>query len=178
MILKSGERIEGKITNQSRTKIELQKEDGTKLVIDKDKIEKIQYGPSQREIEEKKRKEEEQRRKEERLRQEEERRRIEEERKKKEEEKRQLEEEQLKKEAEECKKLEIRKKEIEKIKNQIQKTPISIVKREGWEIGYGGGPVYNIPSFLKIYDLFFYMFTSDSIIFHIITWLSKETTIY
>ncbi len=138
VILKSGERIEGKIINQSRTKIELQKEDGTKLVIDKDNIEKIQFGPTQREIEEKKRKEEEQHRKEEeRLRQEEERRRIEEELR------RQEEEERLKKQE-------------ERRLSKIQKEPLE--KRHGLEIGFGVGPAYIVPSLFKVYDLFFTIF--------------------
>ncbi len=147
IILKSGERIEGKITNQSRTQVEILKQDGSKIIIDKDKIQRIQFGQTQQEIEEERRKKEE-----------------EEKRKKAEEDKRRLEEQRRRKEEEVKKRIEEeRRKEDEKKLIQIRKEPIE--KRHGLEVGYGEGPSYIVPSLFKLYDLFFYMFTTGQFFF-------------
>ncbi len=148
IFLKNGQKIIGKIINQTRENVELQKEDGTKIVVNKENIQKIEFGPSQKEIEDKKRLEEERRRKEE------ERKRFEEEQRRKEEERRRILEEQQKREEERRRAEEEKlKKEEEKKRTQIKVRPFE--KRQGFEVGYGAGPAYVVPSFFKIYDSFF-----------------------
>jgi len=56
--LKDGKVIEGKIINQTRTNIQIQLEDQKIITLDKERIERIFFGPTQNEIEEQKRQEE------------------------------------------------------------------------------------------------------------------------
>lgn len=56
--LKDGKVIEGKIINQTRTNIQIQLEDQKIITLNKERIERILFGPTQNEIEEQKRQEE------------------------------------------------------------------------------------------------------------------------
>jgi hypothetical protein len=56
--LKDGKVIEGKIINQTRTNIQIQLEDQKIITLNKERIERIFFGPTQKEIEEQKRQEE------------------------------------------------------------------------------------------------------------------------
>jgi multidrug efflux pump subunit AcrA (membrane-fusion protein) len=56
--LKDGNVIEGKIINQTRTNIQIQLEDQKIITLNKERIERIFFGPTQNEIEEQKRQEE------------------------------------------------------------------------------------------------------------------------
>jgi hypothetical protein len=56
--LKDGNVIEGKIINQTRTNIQIQLEDQKIITLNKERIERILFGPTQNEIEEQKRQEE------------------------------------------------------------------------------------------------------------------------
>jgi len=56
--LKDGKVIEGKIINQTRTNIQIQLEDQKIITLNKERIERIFFGPTQNEIEEQKRQEE------------------------------------------------------------------------------------------------------------------------
>jgi sRNA-binding regulator protein Hfq len=60
IFLKNGKVIQGKITNQSQTKVEIQTEDGNRILLNKEEIRRIQFGPTQNEIELEKRRQEEQ----------------------------------------------------------------------------------------------------------------------
>lgn len=115
--LKNGKKLEGKIINQTRERVQIQLENGNTIILDKSEIQKIQFGPTDKEIEKKRQ---------------EELRKLEEE-KRRQEEIRQLEEE--KKRKEELKKLEEKKrKEIEK-----QKIKEPLLKRKELIINYGIG---------------------------------------
>lgn len=169
IILRNGQKIEGKIINQTREKVEIQKDDGSKVSIDKNNIIKIEFGPTQKQIEENKRLELEQRKKEE------ERKRLEEEQRKKEEEllRKQI-EERLKREQEEKKRLEEerRRREEEKKRALVKSRPYE--KRNGTEIGIGIGPAIITPSFFTFYQNYFeniYIFKQSTIKFT----YSKET---
>jgi sRNA-binding regulator protein Hfq len=117
--LKDGQKIEGKITNQSQTKIEIEV-NGKKQIIEKIEINKIEF----QDIEALKRKQEEERKKQEEL-----KRKQEEERKKQEELKRKQEEEQKKQEELKRKQEEERKKQEErKMQEKIKKIPPNEIK--------------------------------------------------
>ncbi len=104
IILKNGQKYEGKIINQTKERVQLQLKDGRVLILDKKEIQKIQYSAEeiqkqdeeQRRLEELKKREEEQRKLEELKKQEERRRKLEEIKKKEE----QLRLEELKKQEE------------------------------------------------------------------------------
>jgi hypothetical protein len=59
VFLKNGKVIQGKIINQSQTKVEIQTEDGNRILLNKEEIRRIQFGPTQNEIELEKRRQEE-----------------------------------------------------------------------------------------------------------------------
>jgi hypothetical protein len=131
VFLKNGKVIQGKIINQSQTKIEVQTEDGNRILLNKEEIRRIQFGPTQNEIELEKRRQEKQKQ-------------IEEQRRKQEEE--------IRRKQEEEKRL-----EEERRKQEERKKPKEpIIRRENLEIGYGLGPSYSIPSFVKINDIFLF----------------------
>jgi sRNA-binding regulator protein Hfq len=114
IFLKNGKVIQGKITNQSQTKVEIQTEDGNRILLNKEEIRRIQFGPTQNEIELEKRRQEEQKQ-------------IEEQRRKQEEE--------IRRKQEEEKRL-----EEERRKQEERKKPKEpIIRRENLEIGYGLG---------------------------------------
>ncbi|MFN3604853.1 MAG: LA_0442/LA_0875 N-terminal domain-containing protein [Leptonema sp. (in: bacteria)] len=125
IILKNGQKYEGKIINQTRERVQIRLENGKELVINKNDIQKIQFGPSAEEI---KRKQEEERRKlEEQKKQEEERRKLEEQ-KKQEEERRKLEEQ--KKQEEERRKLEEQKKQEEERRKLEEQKRKALLQKE------------------------------------------------
>jgi hypothetical protein len=72
VFLKNGKVIQGKIINQSQTKVEIQTEDGNRILLNKEEIRRIQFGPTQNEIELEKRRQEEQKKIEEQRRKQEE----------------------------------------------------------------------------------------------------------
>jgi sRNA-binding regulator protein Hfq len=115
IFLKNGKVIKGKITNQSQTKVEIQTEDGNRILLNKEEIRRIQFGPTQNEIELEKRRQEEQKQ-------------IEEQRRKQQ-------EEEIRRKQEEEKRL-----EEERRKQEERKKPKEpIIRRENLEIGYGLG---------------------------------------
>ena len=134
IILKDGRVLQGKIINQTQTRVEIQTEDGRRIVLNKEEIRRIQFGPTNKEIEERKRQEE--------LRKKQEEEKRLEELKRKEEERR----------LEELKKQEQRRKQQEQTK--VPKKPI--IERNYLEIGYGIGPSYSIPSFIKVHNIFLF----------------------
>ncbi len=148
VILKNGKKIEGKITNQTRTKVEIITEKKERLILDKAEILKIQFGPGEEEI-----------KKEELRRQEEERKRLEEIRKKEEEERRRQQEENRKKQEEARRQEELKKKQ----KTKIPKEPL--IKQNQLILGYGYGPAYTIPLFVKIYNVIFHAFEKSGPLF-------------
>ncbi len=132
VFLKNGKVIQGKIINQSQTKVEIQTEDGNRILLNKEEIRRIQFGPTQNEIELEKRRQEEQ--------------------KKIEEQRRKQQEEEIRRKQEEEKRL-----EEERRKQEERKKPKEpIIRRENLEIGYGLGPSYSIPSFVKINNIFLF----------------------
>ncbi len=146
VILRNGKKIEGKITNQTRTKVEIITEKKERLILDKAEILKIQFGSGEEEI----KKEELRRQEEERKRLEELRKREDEERRRIEEEKRRQEEENRKKEEEARRQEELKRKQ----KTKIPKEPL--IKQNQLILGYGYGPSYTIPLFIKIYNVIFH----------------------
>jgi hypothetical protein len=139
VFLKNGKVIQGKIINQSQTKVEIQTEDGNRILLNKEEIRRIQFGPTQNEIELEKRRQEEQKK-------------IEEQRRKQEEEIRRKQEEEIRRKQEEEKRLE----EERRRQEERKKPKEPIIRRENLEIGYGLGPSYSIPSFVKINDIFLF----------------------
>jgi len=78
--LKNGKVIEGKIINQTRTIVQIKTDENKIFEFNKEQIERIEYGPTNKDLEEQKKQEEERKRKEElkRKQEEEERKRLEE----------------------------------------------------------------------------------------------------
>jgi len=115
IFLKNGKVIQGKITNQSQTKVEIQTEDGNRILLNKQEIRRIQFAPTQNEIELEKRRQEEQ--------------------KKIEEQRRKQQEEEIRRKQEEEKRLE----EERRRQEERKKPKEPIIRRENLEIGYGLG---------------------------------------
>jgi|GEM_PF-2841772 len=115
IFLKNGKVIKGKVTNQSQTKVEIQTEDGNRILLNKEEIRRIQFGPTQNEIELEKRRQEEQKQ-------------IEEQRRKQQ-------EEEIRRKQEEEKRLE----EERRRQEERKKPKEPIIRRENLEIGYGLG---------------------------------------
>jgi len=130
IILKDGRVFQGKIINQTQTRVEIQTEDGKSIILNKDDIRRIQFGPTDKELEEKKRQEE-------------------------------LRKKQEEKSLEELKRKEEELKEDQRQKQQEQTIILkeSIIERNYLEIGYGLGPSYSIPSFVKVHNIF--LFTNN-----------------
>lgn len=157
--LKNGKVIEGKILNQTRTGVQIQLEDGKVIQIGKEEIQKIQFGLTKREIEEKK-KIEEQRKKEEEKKRLEEQRRIEEEKRKE----------------EEQKKLEEEKRKLEKQQNErTSQEPFS--KKNEFRFGYGIGTV-GLNFYLSHLNKIFAMTLKNFSMFTISTRLRNDNTSY
>lgn len=149
--LKNGNIIEGKILNQTRTKIQIQTEEGKVLLIDKSEVQRIKYGPTRKELEQK---QEEQRRQEElRRKQEEERKKQEEEQRRQEELKRKQEEERKKQEEKQRRQEELKRKQEEERKKQEEERK-NILKRNDLDIGLGVGSGKIYPFFLKPINMY------------------------